>query len=73
MGAKAACKNVGIIDSETIWVNFTNSFYASRFQKCKKDSQLKQLFALSGSASVKTARKQVGEIDSETSWREKSI
>ena len=42
---------------------FTSSFYACRPQKLKKDSQLMQLFALSGSALVKAACKHVDEID----------
>ena len=52
---------------QSIWgqfhQHFTFSFYAYRSQKCKKDSQLNQHFALSGSASVKAACKHVGEID----------
>ena len=36
---------------------------ASRSQKGKKDIQLKQLFALLGSASVKAAHKDIDEID----------
>ena len=48
-------------------VNFTNmfmrSFYVRRSKKRKKDSQLKQLFALLGSVCLKDARKHVGEID----------
>ena len=43
--------------------NFIRSFYKHRSQKLKKDSQHKQLFALSGSAGVKAARKLVDEID----------
>ena len=39
------------------------SFYVRRSQKRKKDTQLKQLFALSGSACVKAVSKHVGEID----------
>ena len=39
------------------------SFYMRRSQKCKKDSQLKQLFALLGSACIKAACKHVGEIE----------
>ena len=39
------------------------SFYVRRSQKCKKDSQLKQLFALLGSAGVKAGRKHIDEID----------
>ena len=42
---------------------FMSSFDAHRSQKGKKDIQLKQLFALSGSACVKAARKHVNEID----------
>ena len=42
---------------------FTSSFYTHRSQKRQKDSQVKQLFALSGSACVKAARKHVDEID----------
>ena len=42
---------------------FKRSFYVCRSQKRQKDSQLKQLFALSGSVGVKAARKYVGEID----------
>ena len=48
----------------TISHHFMSSFYARRSQKRKTDSQVKQLFALLGSASVKVARKHVGEIDS---------
>ena len=36
---------------------FTSSFYTQRSQKRQIDSQVKQLFALSGSSSVKAARK----------------
>ena len=43
--------------------HFTSIFYACRSQKCKKDSQLKQLFVLLGSASVKAARKLIDEVD----------
>ena len=39
------------------------SFHARRSQKRKKDCQLKQLFALLGSARVKAVRDYVGEID----------
>ena len=46
---------------------FTCSFYARRYQKHKKDSQLKQLFALSGSEDVEAVRKQVDEIDPRSS------
>ena len=42
---------------------FTCSFYARRSQKHQKDSQVKQLFALSGSSCIKAARKHIGEID----------
>ena len=35
----------------------------TQIPKAQKDSQLKQLFALSGSAGVKAARKHVDEID----------
>ena len=42
---------------------FISSFYALRSQKRRKDSQVKQLFALSGSVCLKAARKFVGEID----------
>ena len=42
---------------------FTSSFYTSRSQKRKKDSQVKQLFALSGSVRVKAAHKHADEID----------
>ena len=38
---------------------FTRSFYARRSQKRKKDSQVKQLFALLGPACVKAACKLV--------------
>ena len=34
-----------------------------RSQKCKKDSQVKQLFALSGPVCLKAAHKHVHEID----------
>ena len=44
------------------------SFYARRSQKLKKDSQLKQLFALSGSVGVK-ANIHVDEIDPRWAWR----
>ena len=43
--------------------HFTSSFYVHRSQKRKKESQVKQLFALSGSVGVKSGRKHVGEID----------
>ena len=43
--------------------HFMSSFYARKSQKCKKDSQLKQFFALSGSVGVKAACKHVDEID----------
>ena len=42
---------------------FTPSLYTCRSQKCKKDSQLKQLFELLGSAGVKAACKHIDEID----------
>ena len=42
---------------------FTSSFYASRSQKRKKDSQVKQLFELFGSVCVKAGRRHVDEID----------
>ena len=46
------------------------SFYARSSQKRKKDSQLKQHFALLGSASVKAAHKHIDEIDpyNATEW-----
>ena len=51
----------------TAGVNFINkliiNFYASRSQKHKKDSQVKQLFALLGSAGVRAAHKLVDKID----------
>ena len=50
--------------------HFTSSFYAQRFQKRKKDSQLKQLFALLGSAGIKAAHKHVDEIDPSFYWRD---
>ena len=40
-----------------------HSFYTRRSQKCKQDSQLKQLLVLSGSAGIKAAHKLVDEID----------
>ena len=40
-----------------------SSFYLRRSHKCKKDSQVKQLFALLGSARVKALRKNINEID----------
>ena len=43
--------------------HFMSNFYTRRSQKHYKDSQLKQLFALLGSACVKAARKHVDEID----------
>ena len=42
------------------------TFYARRSQKPKKDSQLKQLFALLGPAEVKATCKHVDEIDPRT-------
>ena len=39
------------------------SFYARRSQKRKKDSQVKQHFALLGSVGVEAECKQVDEID----------
>ena len=39
------------------------SFYACRSQKRKKDSQLKQLFAILGSAHLKAEHKHVDDID----------
>ena len=41
---------------------FTCNFYLGRSQKRKKDSQLKQLFVLTGSVSVKATCKHVDEI-----------
>ena len=38
-------------------------FCCQRSQKCKKDSQLKKLFALLGSACIKAALKHLDEID----------
>ena len=43
--------------------HFTHIFYVHGSQKRKQDSQLKQLFALWGSARVKAAPKLVDEID----------
>ena len=43
--------------------HFMHTFYARRSQKCKKESQVKQLFALTGSAHIKVARKHIGDID----------
>ena len=45
------------------WGQFHQRFYVRRSQKRKKESQLKQLFALSGSACLKALRKHIGEID----------
>jgi len=49
-------------------VNFINILHAAFTQadpeSAKKDSQVKQLFALSGSASVKAGHKHVDEIES---------
>ena len=42
---------------------FMLSFYASRSQKCKKDSQVKYLFDILGSVRIKAARKYVDAID----------
>ena len=50
-------------DSVNIIKVFMSSFYAQRFQKRQKESQVKQLFALLGSARVKAACKHVDEID----------
>ena len=44
-------------------LHFTFSFYVPRSQKPQKDGQLKQLFALLGSAGVKAVHKHVDEID----------
>ena len=41
----------------------TLSFYAGRSQKCKKDSQVKQLFVLLGPLHVKAGHKHFDEID----------
>ena len=43
--------------------NFTCNFFSHRSQKCKKDSQLKQLFALLGSVQVKAGHKHIDEIE----------
>ena len=43
--------------------HFTCSYFACRSQKCKKDSRVKQLFALLGSACVKAASKNIDEIN----------
>ena len=43
--------------------HFTSSFYTCRSQKRQRDSQVKQLFALLGSVSVKAAHKHVDEVD----------
>ena len=43
--------------------HFMSNFYVRRSQKFKKDSQIKQLFALLGPACVKAAHKHVDEID----------
>ena len=52
-------------------VNFTNvfmhSFYTHKSHKRKKDRQLKQFFALSGSSRIKALHKHVDEIDPRTS------
>ena len=59
-------KKFGKIDSwGQFYQHFKSSFYAYRSQKRQKDCQVKQIFALSGSAWVKAARKHVGEIDQE--------
>ena len=42
--------------------HFMHSFYARRSQKRKK-TQLKQLFAILGSAGIKASRKHIDEID----------
>ena len=51
--------------------HFTHSFYGHRSQKCKIDSQVKQLFALLGFVCVKATCKHVDEIDPKTwsFWR----
>ena len=43
--------------------HFTSSFYVRRSQKCIKDSQVKQIVVLLGSACIKAAHKHVDEID----------
>ena len=43
--------------------HFMRSFYACRSKKHQKDSQVKQLFAILGSACIKAARKHIDEID----------
>ena len=48
--------------------HFMCSFYANRSQKSKKDSQVKQLFMLSGSAHVKAALRHVDEIGPRLPW-----
>ena len=42
---------------------FTQSFSTHISQKCKKDNQVKQLFALLGSMRLKAERKHIDEID----------
>ena len=51
------------LDHDQFHQHCTHSFYTQRSQKRKKDSQLKQLFAHSGSAGIKSARKYIDEID----------
>ena len=43
--------------------HFMRNFYVGRSHKRKKDSQLKQLFALLGYAGVKAAHKHIDEIE----------
>ena len=42
--------------------HFKSSFYVRRSQKQKKDSQVKQLFALLGSAGIKAGHKHIDQI-----------
>ena len=78
---KAACKKVDEIKPsfhlfpmfEETWSQFhqhsTSSFYACRSQRRKKDSQVKLLFALLGSARVKAARRMLVKLTPEDSHK----
>ena len=60
---QAVAKPEQVAIRESISPTFHAQFLRSQIPKAQKDSQLKQLFVLLGSASVKAASKHVDEID----------
>jgi len=52
---------------------FKRSFYTLRSQMCKNDSQIVNLFTLSGSTSVKAELKTFGEFDTRAQFHQRSM